>query len=150
MSLINEIINNNVEENKDQVDTTVESFRPTKTYKLDDIRVCQLATISNKKKKTLFSRDIISRIIKFDALMVRVNPNWYMDIKSGKCYEVGGMFTDELECPNNKYYVAGTEPITYTCYETIQSKGMDVNAEYSAIEIRQLYNIHFANNTKTF
>jgi len=150
MSIIKDILSNNSKANNNQIDVSVENFSFDKTYNLDDIKVCQLAVISNKKQRTLSSRDIISRIVKYDALMIAVKPNWYMDIESGKCYELGGMFGDKLQSPKNKYYIAGTESFVYTCYETIQDKNIDFNLQYSASEIRNIYNTYFENNTKTY
>ena len=149
-SLIKTILNKYKKENKVHVDNDSTSFSLNKTYKLDDIKICQLAVISNKKQTTLNSRDIVSRIVRYDALMIWVKPNWYMDIESGKMYELGGMFGDELENPNNNYYIAGTEPFEYICYETIKSNGIDINSEYSISEIKQLYKNHQEYQIKGF
>ena len=141
-SLIKSILNRYKKENKVDIDNALTSFNLNKTYKLDDVKICQLALINDKKQKTSISYNFMGRIVKHDALMIRVKPNWYMDIESGKCYELGSICGDELENPNNDYYITGTEPFEYICYETIKSNDIDISGEYSLSEIKQLYKNH--------
>ena len=107
-------------------------------YILHKVRVCKLARVSHKKKKRLTAEDLKKRIVRENVLMINLDGNWYLDIETGKKYELGGIFGEELENPNAELYVASEKALYYACYDTIKRKDLDPNEELTASELRDI------------
>ena len=143
-SLISKIIrrNNLKDSHRDCRVLTQEEINNAE-YILHTVRVCSLAHISHKKRKRVKAEDIAKRICNEGVLMVNVCENLYMDIETGKYYELGVVFGEELKYPNNDLYVASVSPLYYMCYETIKQRKLDPNVKVSVKELRDIYNENF-------
>ncbi len=119
-------------------------------YVLHSVRVCQLARVSHRKKKTLSAEDLAKRIVKKDVLMISVGCDWFMDIETGEHYELGKLFGEDLQKPTNKLYVVSESPLYYECYDVIQSKHLDPNSKFTARQLRRIYNEYFAERCRQF
>ncbi|MBQ8522648.1 MAG: hypothetical protein IJ458_03165 [Clostridia bacterium] len=117
-------------------------------YTLHYVRVCKLARISHKKKKRITAEDLERRIVKKGVLMISVGGEWYMDIETGKHYELGKLFGEELQNPNNELYVVSENPLYYECYDTIKGLNLQPNDQFTARQLRNLYINHFDTKVK--
>ena len=101
-------------------------------YTLHCVRVCRLVRKSNKLfKKTQ------CKLFKSDAIMVNVGDNWFMDIETGRYYEMA----TEVESTGTTY-VSCESPLYYDCYDTVKSKKLQPNDKFTARELRSIYQEH--------
>lgn len=93
--------------------------------------------IKNVGKRFMSQADLKHNIVKQNALLIHIQDFWYMDIETGKYYQLSNIYNSNIT--NDKEYINQDRAFYYECYDTIKSKGMKPNGKFTAIELRKIY-----------
>ena len=107
--------------------------------------IAKLAKLIDKRKRNITVQDINDSVVSENTLAISVGNNWFMDIETGKYYELGGILGEEMTTDMD-VYVERTRSLFHFSYDEVKKNNMQPMNEYSAKELRDLYNAHIQNH----
>ncbi|MFQ6723889.1 MAG: hypothetical protein ACLRFE_00960 [Clostridia bacterium] len=150
MRLFKKLTRNTENQQEDLMDIFNKVDLEDATYVLYQVRLCKLSRISDKNKKKLSCVDLEKYVVKEDVLMVNIAGDFYMDIQTGKYYELRIFSDKNLKHYNNELYVSDDESFYHKCYDVIKSKNLQPNDMLGLNELKAVYKEYYETKTKQF